>query len=634
MPVKGLSQAEIDEATRAQIAAGGKSTDRANRLPGETATEANARITAAYKEKTAKPIISEEAKEAGVKVKFVRTEAGGVGEYQVIKPIGYKGPPVTVTEFTPGVIPANVKKTTGTSVGFNPDLYKDTDDLTRIQNKVASGGKLTADEQTFMKRVESGYKPTAPTVTTKKYTSAELKAIIGKLTSGGKLTAEEQRAIGIGASTTTPTVPATTGAAGVPSAPATTVKPKTPEQQEAYNSAKSLAQSFVDSYGGKLSDYFDETTGKVTSPTKETINKVFTNQPTDVKDADTPTEPTPPVGTPPAYVYDPATKTWGLPDKPDTPGNWTWDNNQGWVNTTIVPGSSGMSAGSDKTLALDTFKNTLSLLFGPKEAGEPWVNALYNSASKFYNSGSTIDESINLSLQDIRGNKDLKPFTDRFKGIYALTDRRAAGESIEVPTVAEYFKSEFAMGEILRNAGMPELANNNFLGDVIGRGKSVLEVTNLITDTFDRIDNAPSALKADLQAFFPGADRTSIAKAMLIGEKGVAELNKKIRAISVQSAAKTQGVTIGDLTSEDIAGQGYDYNESLGRFATVKQLERGGMLGKMSGIDLTQQEAISSTFQSNAAAAEKIRRIKEEEAARFSGSAGKLASRSRAQGAI
>jgi hypothetical protein len=58
MPVKGLTQAEIDEATRAQVASGAKSTDRVNRLPGETATEANARITAAYKEMTAKPIPS------------------------------------------------------------------------------------------------------------------------------------------------------------------------------------------------------------------------------------------------------------------------------------------------------------------------------------------------------------------------------------------------------------------------------------------------------------------------------------------------------------------------------------------------------------------------------------------------
>jgi hypothetical protein len=346
------------------------------------------------------------------------------------------------------------------------------------------------------------------------------------------------------------------------------------------------------------------------------------------------TGPIKPVGTPPAYIYDPATKTWVMPPKPEGAGTWVFDANKGWVNTTVVPGPTGFRADGTQTLAIDTFRNTLALLFGAKEVSQPWVTALFDSASKFYNSGSTIDEAINLSLQDIRYNEKLKPFTDRFKGIYALTDRLAKGEAVTVPTVAEYFKSEAAMGEVLTRAGMGELATQDFLGGIIGLGKSVLAVTNLITDTFDRIDNAPSALKADLQAFFPGADRTSIAKAMLLGDKGAAELTKKVKQISVQSAAKTQGVTVNDLVSGDLAGQGYDYNESLTNFATVKQLERGQTLGRMSNIDFTQQEAIASTFQSNAAAAEKIRRIKEEETNRFRGSSGRFSSKDRAQGLI
>ena len=647
MPVKGLTQAEIDEATRAQVAAGGKSTDRANRLPGETGTEANARITAAYKEMTAKPIISQAAKDAGVQIKFVRTEAGGVGEYQVVKPVGYTGPAVKVTEFTPGVIPENAKKITGTSVGFNPDDYSGTDDATRIKAKIAKGEKLTPDEQTFMDRIAAGYVPktvVAKPVATKKYTSAELQKIVAKLNSGGTLTDEEKTAIGV-TSTPTPT-------------PTPTTATKTADQTAAYNSAKELAQSFVDTYGGKLSDYFDTVTGKVTSPSRDVINKKFPtsvskkevsrvdngdgtftvtydDKTTEVIGTKKVVAPVKPVGTPPAYVYDPTTKTWVEPDRPEEEGNWVFDANKGWVDTTVVPGPTGIRADGTKTLALDTFKNTLALLFGAKEASQPWVTALYTSASKFYNTGSTIDESINLSLQDIRYNKELKPFTDRFKGIYALTDRLAGGEAIEVPTVAEYFKSESSMGDILRAAGMGELATQDFLGDIIGRGKSVLEVTNLITDTFDRIDNAPSSLKADLLLAFPGADRASIAKAMLTGVAGAAELTKKVKAISVQSAAKTQGITINDLTSQDIAAQGYDYNKSLQGFATVAQTAgRGATLGRMSGIDLTQQEAIASAFGSNAAADEKLRKIREEEANRFSATSGRLASQNRTAGLI
>lgn len=514
---KPLTQAEIDAKTAKQVATGVKSTDPNARIGDETASQANARITAAYKAQE-KPELTQEGKAAGAQIKFVRTGAGGVGTYKEVFPIGTPIPETRTTEY------GNVYDASGKLIS-------------------GSGKKIKTDPASLAKVGGNVFQ-----------------MLGGKLYFNGAL--------------------------------------------------------FSGKEGGKT--YKDGVEVKTTDDASE-------------DDA----TPKAPVGTPPAYVYNETTKTWEMPPKPTTAGNWVFDANNGWVNTPVNPGSSGFRADGTKTLALDTFRNTLALLFGAKEASQPWVTALYDSASKFYNTGSTIDESINLSLQDIRYKPELKPFTDRFKGIYALTDRLAKGEAIEVPTVAEYFKSESAMGDVLRSAGMGELATQDFLGGIIGLGKSVLEVTNLITDTFDRIDNAPSALKTDLQAAFPGADRTSIAKAMLLGDKGAAELTKKVKAISVQSAAKTQGVLIDTLTSEDIAAQGYDYNKSLLNFATVKQTaERGATLGRMSNIDLTQQEAIASAFGSNAAADEKIRKIKEEELNRFAGTSGRLASQSRAQGAI
>jgi hypothetical protein len=288
-----------------------------------------------------------------------------------------------------------------------------------------------------------------------------------------------------------------------------------------------------------------------------------------------------------------------------------------------------------RTLALETFRNTLALFFGKDEVQMPWVSALFGVTSRYYNTGSTIDEAINLSVQDARNNPELKTFADRFKGIYSLQDRLAKGEAISVPTVAEYFKSESDMGDVLRQAGMGDLATQDFLGGVLGLGKSVLEVTNLINDTFDTIDNAPAALKADLQSFLQlGISRTDIAKALLTGAEGAKALNKKIEAISTLSAAKSQNVTIDMATAADIAARGYDYNKSLAGFADVKRLERGQMLGKMSGIDFTQKDAIAAQFESNYAAQDKIAKIGEEEVNRFSGRSGRLNSQNRAQGQI
>jgi hypothetical protein len=80
---KPLTQAEIDAITARQVAAGGKSTDPANRLPGETATQANARITQGYKDQS-KPELTKEGVAANATIEFVRQGAGGVGKYQEV----------------------------------------------------------------------------------------------------------------------------------------------------------------------------------------------------------------------------------------------------------------------------------------------------------------------------------------------------------------------------------------------------------------------------------------------------------------------------------------------------------------------------------------------------------------------
>jgi len=111
------TEKEKAAATAATVAAGGKSTDPKNRLPGETASEANARITAGYKELLAKPVLSEDAINAGAKVRFVRVGEGGQGEYTVVTPVNYKGPSIITTKWTEGIIPSTGKYTSGTTLG-------------------------------------------------------------------------------------------------------------------------------------------------------------------------------------------------------------------------------------------------------------------------------------------------------------------------------------------------------------------------------------------------------------------------------------------------------------------------------------------------------------------------------------
>jgi hypothetical protein len=334
-----------------------------------------------------------------------------------------------------------------------------------------------------------------------------------------------------------------------------------------------------------------------------------------------------------------------MPAKPTEAGNWEWDNVKGWTKTLVTPGATGMEAGSERTLAQDTFKNTLALFFGASEMSQPWANALFKVVSGYYKSGSTIDESLNLALQEARNNPVLEPFTKRFAGVFALQDRRAQGEALDVPTIAEFFKSQVTLGDRLREVGLGDLASNEILGEVLGTGKSVSAVLNLVNDVFMTIDNAPDALKKDLQVVAPGIDRTSIAKALLLGKRGADALQKQIKEVSVLSAAKSQGINIQDTLAADIAARGVDYGTALTNFGTVAkgaqpfqkltEISTGQAVKPVSAQDTL----IKSLFQQDVKAQEQIRLEAEKETARFAGTSGtfgsrSLASRSRANRAI
>jgi hypothetical protein len=74
--------------TDAQLQEGITDPSQLTKLPGESNTAFNARVTTAYKEMSPQPELTEEQIAAGATVKWVRTGAAGVGEYKIVYPIG------------------------------------------------------------------------------------------------------------------------------------------------------------------------------------------------------------------------------------------------------------------------------------------------------------------------------------------------------------------------------------------------------------------------------------------------------------------------------------------------------------------------------------------------------------------
>ena len=75
--------------TEAQLQEGITDASQLTKLPGETNTQFNARVVQAYKDLSTKPELTPEEVSAGFKIQFVRTGAGGKGEYRKIRPLNF-----------------------------------------------------------------------------------------------------------------------------------------------------------------------------------------------------------------------------------------------------------------------------------------------------------------------------------------------------------------------------------------------------------------------------------------------------------------------------------------------------------------------------------------------------------------
>jgi len=229
-------------------------------------------------------------------------------------------------------------------------------------------------------------------------------------------------------------------------------------------------------------------------------------------------------------------------------------------------------------LAVDTFRKTIALYFGDAESAKPWVDSLYKTASGFYKTGSTADESINLAFMAGRNDPAMKPFTDRFSAIYKLQDLKTSGAAVEVPTIAEFVKSQSDLGDIFRRSNLGDLATDAYTSELLGKGIAVSTIAENITKVFDRIDQAPKEQKDTISRYYPTVDRSKLAKALLTGAKGVAELEREVQGYEVLAAAETQGVGANTLTggitaeqASNYAAGGSTYQSTIAGFGQVAQ---------------------------------------------------------------
>lgn len=308
------------------------------------------------------------------------------------------------------------------------------------------------------------------------------------------------------------------------------------------------------------------------------------------------------------------------------------DLGTGLVTPTPTPTDTG------PTLASDVFKQTLAVFFGAAEMAKPWANELYKVVSKFYKQGATSEEAFNMALLESETNPAMADFTKRFKGIFALQKMKQEGKAVTVPTIAEYFATESKMGDILKASNLGELANEDFLGDVLSKGINATQFGDRIVDIFDRIDSAPDAIKKTISRFYPTLERVQLAKALALGEKGAKQLQQELSGYEVLSAAEQQGLGVsptlpGGITNEraqQIAKGGGTFASTLGQFGQIASArETEQKLAEISGMkSLGVSGLTSAVIDKSAAELKKLEDLTRQEEARFAAKAGTIGSKS------
>jgi hypothetical protein len=229
-------------------------------------------------------------------------------------------------------------------------------------------------------------------------------------------------------------------------------------------------------------------------------------------------------------------------------------------------------------------------------------------------------DTIILKMQDYRNPNSL--FSKRFAGNVKLQEK-----GIEPLSPAEYLQQEARYRDVLSTRGLGELATRNTFADLISGQVSPFELEDRVVKVFDIYDNADAALKSELQGTLrldPLSTRTSVAKALLLGDKGATELQRQVRTAEVGTEARTRGL---DVTSaEELARMGVTREQARAGFEQISLTQpRLGQLSEMytrETPDATglQRELEAEQFQGMQS--QRRRRLVEQEQASFMGSSG------------
>lgn len=241
------------------------------------------------------------------------------------------------------------------------------------------------------------------------------------------------------------------------------------------------------------------------------------------------------------------------------------------------------------------------------------------------------DNLLLLLKNDSRYNAE---YLKRFAGNAKLKEKG-------LPTLddATYLKAENEYEKIFKAYGATSLANRDYYATLIGNRMDAVDVTDRMNQAYARIQALPEVKKA-FQTFYSAVTDGDILAAVLDPETQLPILQKKVTAAEIGGAALAQGLKTSLATATELQGLGITQATAQAGYSTIAQAlpTYEKILEMSTGRDVTvaeTQAALEATkFKREAKAIQQEQAAIGQEIARFGGSAGRLASKDRAQGLI
>lgn len=193
-------------------------------------------------------------------------------------------------------------------------------------------------------------------------------------------------------------------------------------------------------------------------------------------------------------------------------------------------------ANATKKAAIDLLKETIKSYF-TMSGDDLFVDQLSKIIDQYSKEGYDA-ATISVMLPQT------EPYQTRFAGNKA---RLAAGLSAYSP--AEYLQAELEYNEVLRRYDLEELATRENFGAFISNLVSPAEVIDRVVNVYDRIRNADTILKNELETVKElsqgSISEKDFAKALLTGETGANELKRKIATAEIAAEARVRNLGVG-----------------------------------------------------------------------------------------